>query len=187
MECAVLVVRRAEIAQARVSFGAVPLYDGLGNAGLADPGLARDEHHATFASLGLLPTAHEEVHLLVPANERRGGCAQRLEPALGSAGAQYLPRGDALREPLKSNGPEVAVLEQAACQPPCTRCNHDGARFGQRLEPSGKVRRLSDHRLLLSRACANEIADHYQPGRNPHTHLQRRCGTSCEPWNRISK
>jgi hypothetical protein len=34
---------------------------------------------------------------------------------------------DILGEPLKSNGPNVAVLERAACQPPCARRNPDGA------------------------------------------------------------
>jgi hypothetical protein len=34
------------------------------------------------------------------------------------------------------------------------------------LEPSGKVRRVADHRLLLGRALADEIANDHEAGRD---------------------
>ena len=58
-----------------VGFAADPLRDGLGDTRLADTGLARDQDAAAFAALGLRPTTHEEVNLLVPADERRGSRA----------------------------------------------------------------------------------------------------------------
>ena len=52
---AILVVRRAEIAQASKLLAAQPLQDGLRDARFANAGLARDQHHAAVATLCLLP------------------------------------------------------------------------------------------------------------------------------------
>ena len=161
--------------------------NGLSDARFADAGLARDQHDAAVAALRLLPAAQEQVDLLVAADERRGGRAQRLEPALGGARAQHLPRRHILGEALERDGAEIAILEQAADQPPCARCNHHGARLGQRLEASGKVGRLADDRLLLGRARADEVADHDEPGRDPDAHLQGDAGGGVELRHRLDQ
>ena len=57
IERAVLVVRGAETAQARVRLIAYLLYDGLGDARLADPGLSRDQDNAAITTRGLFPSA----------------------------------------------------------------------------------------------------------------------------------
>jgi len=44
---------------------------------------------------------------------------------------------------------------------------------------------LADHRLLLGRARANEVADHGKPGRDPDTNLQGRAGHGRELRHRL--
>jgi len=51
MERAILVVRRAEIAQAEMELGLQALLQCRSNARLADAGLARDQHNLAFARL----------------------------------------------------------------------------------------------------------------------------------------
>jgi hypothetical protein len=96
---------------------------------------------------------------------------QRLEPALGGARAQHLPRRHVFSETLESDRAEIAILKQSPRQPPCARCNYHGARLGQRLEASGKVWRLSDHRLLLGGTRTDEIANHHEARRDPYPNL----------------
>jgi len=95
--------------------------------------------------------------------------------------------GHVLGEAFQRNGPKVAILEQATCEPPCARCNHDCAWLRQRLEASGKVRRLSDHRLLLCRSCSDQVADHNEAGRDADTNLQGRTGIRGKLRNRLDQ
>ena len=55
VERAVLIVRRAEIAQSGVRLALDALRQRRGQARLADPRLAGDQHHPPFAGLRLLP------------------------------------------------------------------------------------------------------------------------------------
>src|SRR6202007_1037703 len=100
--------------------------------------------------------------------------AQRLEPARDDTRPQYLPgrhrRGDA----LYPDGPEIAVLEEIADQPARACGDDDRIGLGQGLQPGGEVRRFANHRLLLRRSFANQIADDYQTGSNADARLQRR-------------
>jgi hypothetical protein len=57
----------------------------------------------------------------------------------------------------------------------------------QGLEASREIWRLTNHRLLLGRSCSDQVADYYQPCRDPDTHLQRRVGTSGELWNSLDE
>src|SRR5215469_12896802 len=72
IERAVLMMGRAEGAQACVRLAAEPLHNGLSDARFSDARLAREQHHAALAALSLLPPAQEQVDLLVAADERRG-------------------------------------------------------------------------------------------------------------------
>ena len=71
IERAVLMVRRAEIAQARMRL----VLDALGKRGgeprLADARLAGDQHDPSFAALRLLPAADKQLDFLVTTDERR--------------------------------------------------------------------------------------------------------------------
>jgi len=99
--------------------------------------------------------------------------------------AQHLPGRHVLGESLEFDRPEVAVLEQATDQFSSARRNDNCARLGERLEPSGKVRRVANHRLLLSGTRADEVADHDKPGCNVDANLHRRTGIRCELRNPV--
>ena len=66
-------VGRAVIAQADMWFATQSFEDSLGDTGLADAGLAGDQHDAAVATFGLLPAPHQELDLLIPADQRRSG------------------------------------------------------------------------------------------------------------------
>jgi hypothetical protein len=55
------------------------------------------------------------------------------------------------------------------------------------LEPSGKVRRLSDDRLLLGRSCSDQVADYNKAGRDPDPNLQGRTSIRGDLWNCLNK
>src|SRR5215472_7778478 len=82
VECAVLVVRGAETAQAGVRLVLDPLVQGGGETRLANARLAREQHHPTFTIFGAMPLAQEQVDLfLTPDQRREHRPVQRLEPA----------------------------------------------------------------------------------------------------------
>ena len=56
--------------------------------------------------------------------------------------------------------------------PPRSLGDEDRVRLGQILQPGGEVRRLTDDRLLLCRAFADQIADDHQPGGDADARLQ---------------
>src|SRR6516162_1856968 len=70
VERAVLIVRRAKIANSGVWLGLDALRQCLGQARLADARLAGDQHHPPCAELRLLPAPRQEVELLVAADQR---------------------------------------------------------------------------------------------------------------------
>ena len=106
---------------------------------------------------------------------------QRLEAALGGALAHH-PRGHHRRaQAPELDGTEILVLEQPAGQPPRARRDHHRPRLGQCLQPRREVRRLADHRLLLRRTLADQIADDHQPGGDADPHLQWRRPTVSSP------
>ena len=74
--------------------------------------------------------------------------------------------------PLTSTGAEIAVLEEIAEQPARARSDDHGVWLSQGLQPSGKVRRFTDDRLLLRRTLANQVADDHQSGSDPDPRLE---------------
>jgi hypothetical protein len=65
VERAILIVRRAKIAQPAVRLGLDMLRQCRGQARLADPRLARDQHHPPVVGLCLPPAPQQQVELLV--------------------------------------------------------------------------------------------------------------------------
>src|SRR5262249_28644530 len=115
VECAISVVRRAEIAQAGVRLARDPLLQGGTEAGLANARLARKQHHAAFASFRAMPLAQQEVDLLLTPDERREHRPmQRLEPAFDGALANHLVGVDRPRKALHLDGTEIAAFEEIA-------------------------------------------------------------------------
>jgi hypothetical protein len=68
-------VRRAEIAQPKMGFAPNPLRCGLRKTGFAKTRLARNQHDAAAACLGIAPVAHQQIQFLAAADEGRGGSA----------------------------------------------------------------------------------------------------------------
>ena len=87
MQCAVLVVRRAEVAQANVRLARDPLLQRSGETRLADARLARKQNNLTLAALGSLPAPEQQFDLLLAPDQRRlppEGCSasKRFSTAL---------------------------------------------------------------------------------------------------------
>ncbi len=62
--------------------------------------------------------------------------------------------------------------EPIADEPARGRSDHYRAGLGQSLQSRRQVRRLADHRLLLRRAFADQVADHDEPGGYADAHLK---------------
>src|SRR5260370_14495890 len=92
VEWAMHMMGRAEIAKARMRLTLEPRQQAFSDARLADAGLAREQHDPTLAKLGLIPTAQQQLDLLLSANERRQPArAPRLEAADAGRLAAHLP------------------------------------------------------------------------------------------------
>ncbi len=111
IEGAVLMVRRAEIAQAGMRLG----FDALGKRGgeprLADARLAGDQHHPSFAALRLLPAADKQIDFLVAPDQRRLPRAQCLEAAQHPALASDPPCRLRLGKPGERLRAEIGEVE----------------------------------------------------------------------------
>ena len=82
---------------------------------LADPGLAREQHHLAFAIAHLPPAAQQQRDLLIAADERRQPRGLTcLEAPLGPALAHHPPDRERLGEALEAPAPNVLELKQTA-------------------------------------------------------------------------
>ena len=131
---AVGVLRRAEIAQARVRLGVKPLFQCKGYARLADSRFARDQHDLSVACLGTLPAAQQQVDLFVAADERaQRRSVQSREPALHRAFLKHLPTP--YRFAIGAHDRiELAAFEQITEQVPGRALDHHGVRFCRNLK-----------------------------------------------------
>ena len=90
---AVGVLRRAEIAQARVRLAGEAFQQRRREPRLADTGLAGEQHHLTFAGLCLRPAPQQQFEFFFPTDERgQAARVQRLEAALHRSSAAAPPR-----------------------------------------------------------------------------------------------
>src|SRR6516225_9359134 len=127
-----------------MQFGADPLDKGLSDARFADAGLARDQHNAPLARLGLLPSAQKQVDLLVAPDKGCSSRAQRLEAAIDGADAGYLPDLHRIVEALEGQGTERGVFEEEAEEAAGVAVDHHRVGRGDRLKPRRKVGGLAD-------------------------------------------
>src|SRR6185312_451760 len=160
IERAVGMEGRAIVMQLRpVRLGELPRH-GMGEARLADAGLADQKHHLPLTAPRLLPAVEQQRDLDVAADQRAERArAQRLETAVAAALADDAPGRYRHSEALELVAAEAGALEELADELPRARADHHGARLGQRLEPRGEVRRLADHALLAPGALAEQVAD----------------------------
>ena len=92
-----------------------------------------------------------------------------------------------LSETFERNDAEIAIFEQSAGQATRALRDHHRARRGDGLEPGGQIRRLADHRLLLRRAGADQIADDDKAGGDPDADLQGTAGDGIEPRRSVDQ
>ncbi|MGY4573844.1 hypothetical protein ACVWY5_006914 [Bradyrhizobium sp. USDA 3256] len=98
---------------------------------------------------------------------------QCFEATFDRALAKDAPSRHRFGKPLYLDCPEVVVFEETAGRAMRPLVDQDRARRGKSLQPSGKVRRFADHRLLLGSAGSNKITDNDQPSRDTDTNPQR--------------
>src|SRR6516162_2886420 len=113
------------------------------------------------------------VDLLAAPDKRGFAGAQSLEPAAAPALAEHTEGPDPCRQSFELDLTEALVLEQAADQPPRILGNDDFVRFGEHLQPRGKVWRLADDRLFSGGPRSDQIADHREPGSKADTDFQQ--------------
>jgi hypothetical protein len=138
----------------------------------ADAGFAGDQHHAAFAALHLVPAAQQDVEFLLTSDKRRPAKAQRLEPALDCALAQYLGSPHRLGNAFERDGAKIAIIEEAPDESPRARTDQHRPRFGQHLQTRSEIWRLADHCLLLCSTCADQVANHHETSGNSDAHLE---------------
>ena len=176
---AVGVLRRAEIAQARVRLAGEAFQQRRREPRFADAGLAGEQHHLTFAGLCLRPAPQQQFEFFFPPDERgQAARVQRLEAAFHRTRPQRRPGSHRPGDALEVLGPEVLQLEQIAEQLSRALGDDDRVRLGDPLQARREVRRLADDAALLRLPRSDQVADHDQPGRNADAGLQWSCATS---------
>ena len=105
-------VRRAEIAQARVRLGCEVFGKRGGEPRLADAGLAGNQHYPSFAALRLVPAVDQQLDFLLAADGRCLSRAQRLKPAQHPALTNDPPCRLRLGEAGERLRPEIGEIEQ---------------------------------------------------------------------------
>src|SRR5689334_20748508 len=106
-------VRRAKTAQADVWIIAQPLQHRFGEARFADAGLAGYQDDRAVAALYLLPAAHQQVYLLITAQQWRSGYAQGLETAIDCARTDDSPDRRGIAEACYGHAPEREIFEES--------------------------------------------------------------------------
>ena len=175
MERAVHVVGRAIVAQAGVRRLSQALDQGMREARLADPGSPDSSTTWPFALPRLLEAVEQHAELVLAADERREpGRAARLRTG-SPPGCRRPPARPApcAPKPLSSRPPRSVSWNR----PPTRRCvpgpitTLPGS--ARPLEPGREVRGFADHRLLLRRTLADQIADHHLPRGDADPHRER--------------
>src|SRR5215472_912319 len=150
----ILVVGRAKKAQGRVGFSAEPIQDGLSDPRFADTWLARYQDHATLSVFRVPVAPHQQLDFLVATDQRRGGPAQRLEPAINRAWPNHLPYWYRIGEAFYRHRAKCTAFEELANEPTGTAVYDHFVRLGQGLKPGRQIRSLTEHLMFWSRAIA---------------------------------
>ena len=171
---AVGVLRRAEIAQARVRLGGEAFQQRGREPRFADTGLAGEEHHLAFAGLCPRPAPQQQFEFFFPPDEGgQAGRVQRLEAAFRRTRPQRRPGPHRPGDALEVLCPEVLQLEEIAEKLSRALGDDHHVRLGDPLQARREVRRLADDAALLRLARSDQVADDNEPGGNADTGLQR--------------
>ena len=150
------------------------LSQALHQAGLADPGLALDQHDLAAAMATAVPGAQQQPHLLLAPDE---GCRTpgpgRGKPALDIPRRQDAPGRHRLGEPLQLRCPQILEVEVIAEHRAGGRADDDLVRLRQGLQTRRQVRRLADDRGFRCGSFADLVADDHRSGgdADPHREL----------------
>ena len=155
---------RAEVVQVDARLLLQLLAQALDEARLADPGLARQQHHLALAVLGLAPARQQHTDLVLAPDQgrqpaRRGGLEARGAGRL----AHPVHRDRRAHAPDRQRA-EVVADEQALDQAIGAGADHDAAGLGQVLQAGGDVGRLADHRHRVAALAGADVAHHHEPG-----------------------
>jgi hypothetical protein len=123
------------VAEGGVRLSGELLTQRLDNPRLADAGLARKQHHLSFA-VGRAPPAREQQIQLFLATDERSEVSpvQRLEAAFRRARAHHPPGAYRLAESLDGVSAKVGQLEQPTYQSAGRLTDHHTARHRERLQ-----------------------------------------------------
>jgi hypothetical protein len=160
------VIGRALIAQPRVRLVRDPGGELSGEPRLADAGLARKQHDLADAGPGLAQAVAQQGALRRPPDEVGEPSARRLEAAFRHGEAFDHEGLDRRGEALDGLPAEVAQPEQVADQAAGGAGEDDLPGLRQSLQACGEVGGLTDHRLLLRRALADQITNYDKSGGN---------------------
>ncbi len=178
IERAVGVLRRAEIAQARVRLAGEAFQKRGREPRFADAGLAGEQHHLAFAGLCLGPAPQQQFEFFFPSDEGgQAGRVHRLEAAFHRTRPQRRPGPRRPGDALEVLWPEVLKLEEIAEKLSRAVGDDDHVRLGDALQACREVRRLADDAALLRVPRSDQVADDNQPGRNADTGLQASAAT----------
>src|SRR5206468_2958009 len=150
VEGAVQAVRRALEEEGDVVPLANSRPEGLNHARLADPWVAGQEHGLAFATADEIPSAKENLELLITGDEgRQRGGSHGFKAACSMAVPQDTP--DRYRTPRAGErlGAQVLVNECPRGQFAGIRTDRHRSRFGQGLDARREIGRLAYDRTLL--------------------------------------
>src|ERR1700758_5164403 len=100
------------------------------NPGLADAGLAGQQHDLTLAALSHLPAVEQQSEFVFAADQRANiGASQRLEPTLGCRFAKDAERRYWGFEPADLLRAQIGDCEPASKKMPRALGDHHGTRF----------------------------------------------------------
>ena len=174
---AVGVLRRAEVAQARVWLGSETFQQRRRQSRLADARLTGEQHHLAFAGLCLRPAPQQQFEFFFPPDKfRQAARVESLEAAFHRSRSQRRPGSHRPRDALEVLCPKVLKLEQIAHELAGAFGNHDAVRLRNALQARRKVRRLAYDGLLLRSARPDQVADDHQSGCDADARLQGRVG-----------
>ena len=148
-ERAVHVVGRALEAQRLHALRFEPLAQRVQDAALADPRLARQQHHLAFAVLRLRPAAKQQIQFLFAAHQRRQrtAAAMGIEAAFRHQGTLHPPRVNRFGDPFQVMFAEIGQFERVADQATGRGSDDDLVGGGQSLQTRGEIGRAA-HRQL---------------------------------------
>jgi len=186
VESGIAMIGRALVAQQEMRPGGRRFDQGFGNPRLADPSLTAEQHHLSFADLGLPPALNQQGEFLIAPDDRCDTtCLPRSKSALECALRDHRKCGCGVLGYLEGLSSERTQQEQVADEMTGLVSNDHHARLARALQPCREIWGIADNRLLLRCAFTDQIADDHQSARDADARQQSLCGGSAELRDRM--